>query len=272
MKRIIITILGLIISVISLAQQVKVYATNQSQLAVEFIGGNQVSYYSSNTAFEITTIDTTIIAIYAINGTTHNILRPIQDTLILQENGTAAGENFVDVVTYLESQILSVTDSTTSGIDNSTGWGAYSDTQYTEQNPLILSAGVQVNLPNNAFNKLETQLPTDISTFYDGTVITGRFGDGLNITLSFAVKPITTQVTRITTVPDIGGAIGEIEDYKHDEVFDKGNGVEQRYLKAYDAYTYDTWEANGATMKIEASHNCHIYNIRYLLTRTHKAR
>lgn len=158
---------------------------------------------------------------------------------------------------------------------NSTGWGVYGDNALTEGTPLSLTGGAAyVNLPNNAASKIETQKPVDIDTFYDESItkITGRNGDGLNITLSFAVKPTTNQVTMVTVVPDIGGAIGEIEDYARDVSFSKGQNVEQRYLSSFDVYTLDTWEANGAQLKIKADQNCEIYNVRYLLTRTHKAK
>lgn len=160
------------------------------------------------------------------------------------------------------------------GLKGATGWAVYFDTQYTSGSPLSLTGETQVNLPNNAGTKIESQIPTYITKMYDELTqkVIGRNGDGLNLTISFAVRPTTAALTRITVVPDIGGLIGEIEDYKDDHVFSKGNGVVQRYLSSFDAYTLDTWEANGAQLKVEASHACEIYGIRYLFTATHKAR
>ena len=154
-----------------------------------------------------------------------------------------------------------------------TGWGSYTDTLYTSGSPLTLIAGdPYVNLPNNAGSVNETQIPIDITTFYNGSTILGREGDGLNLTISFAVNPTTNNTTRVTVAPDIGGAIGIIEDYEVDTTFSRGLGVVQRFLKSYDAFTLDTWQANGATLKIKADQGCEIYGIRYLFTRTHKAR
>ena len=153
-----------------------------------------------------------------------------------------------------------------------TGWGSYTDTLYTSVSPLVLTGGAAyVNLTNNKGSFLETQKPTDVDTFYDGTTITGRFGDSIMITISFAVKPTTNQSTRVTVIPDIGGVVGEITDYEKDETFSKGLNIVQRYLNSFGAYTYDTWEANGAQLKIKADQNAEIYNIRYLINRLHKA-
>lgn len=155
----------------------------------------------------------------------------------------------------------------------STGWGVYTDLNYTEAAPLsIVGGAAYVNLTNNKASFIETQKPLDVATFYDGTVITGRNGDGINITLSFSVKPKTNQVTSVNIVPDIGGAVGEIQDYAKDQSFGKGLNVVQRYLSSFNAFTLGTWEANGAQLKIKATDNCDIFNIRYLITRTHKAR
>lgn len=170
-------------------------------------------------------------------------------------------------LTGLWSTIRDAINSNFSTLKGSTGWVAYTDSQYTSGSPLSLVGGDPlVNLPNNSGSILDTFKPSDISQLYDGSVITGRVGDGINLTISFAVRPTTAQPTRITTVPDIGGGVGEIEDYKNDILFGKGQNVVQRYLSSYNAYTLDTWEENGATMKIQADQNCEIFGIRYLIT------
>lgn len=154
-----------------------------------------------------------------------------------------------------------------------TGWGSYEDTVRVDSaTALVLSADTKIDLPNNAGTIIESQLPYDISTFYDGTTIKGKYGDAMSISISFAVKPTTSSVTSILTVPDIGGAIGEIKEYEVNKVFSKGNGIIQRYLAQYDCYIYDTWEANGATIKIESDQPCEIFNIRYYIVRKHKGR
>ena len=154
-----------------------------------------------------------------------------------------------------------------------TGWGVYSDTTYTTGSPFLVTAGTPAQaLPNNAGSKIETQLPSDIATFYDGTVITGRNGDGIMIMMEFQCRPTTNATdVRIKTSIDIGGAVGEI--YPFEFSLGKGLGVEHFFLKSTLAYTLDTWETNGGTVLVEAfNSNIEVYNIRYLISRTHKAK
>ena len=154
-----------------------------------------------------------------------------------------------------------------------TGWAVYNDTQYTTGSPFLVTAGAPAQaLPNNALSKIETQLPADVTTFYDGTVITGRDGDGVNIMIEFQCRPTTNSAdVRLETTIDIGGLIGEI--YPFEFGLGKGVGVEHYFNKNLNVYTLNTWEANGGTVMIEAfNSNIEVYNIRYLITRTHKAR
>ena len=153
-----------------------------------------------------------------------------------------------------------------------TGWADYVDGTYTSASPLILSS-TEITLPNDAAITRDIQKPNDITTFYDSAsqTITGRDGDGINIVIEFKARPNTTSATtRITLAIDIGGAVGKI--YKRDFLLAKGNNVEHYYLSSFHAYTLDTWEANGGTIKIVSTASTDIYDIRYVITRTHKAR
>lgn len=154
-----------------------------------------------------------------------------------------------------------------------TGWAVYNDTTYTTGSPFLVTSGIpSQSLPNDALSKIETQLPTDVTTFYDGNTITGRNGDALLITIEFRCRPTTAASNvRIKTSIDIGGAIGEI--YPRESSLTKGSGVEHFYLSTTNAYTLDTWEANGGIVKIEAfNSNVEVYSIRYVISRVHKAR
>lgn len=160
----------------------------------------------------------------------------------------------------------------TSDVNLYTGWGSYGDTTYTEGSPLtIIDGATAVDLPNDKGTAIESQKPSDITTFYDGTIITGREGDGINLTIDFKCKPTTGAANpRLTVAIDIGGGIPEL--YTRDFVLAKGSGVEHNYLSSFNAYTLDTWEANGGTLKISANNdNIEVYDIRYVITRTHKA-
>lgn len=159
-----------------------------------------------------------------------------------------------------------------SSTNDYTGWADYVDGVYTSSSPYTLIANNKITLPNNATIIRDTQMPVDVTEFYDATTSTiiGRNGDGLNIVIEFDLRPIVNQTTKITVAIDIGGAVGEI--YRRDFITSKGVGVEHYYLSSFNAYTLNTWEANGGAIKIESDYDIEIYNIRYVLTRTHKAR
>lgn len=179
------------------------------------------------------------------------------DSIIVVRNGEAIAVDFRD----LQSGIAD-------GLPI-TGWGAYNDTQYTAESPFSLSADTDTPLPNNAGSVLEGQKPSDIDTFYDGTVITGRSGDGLLITLDFVATPTSVAATSIEVWIDIGGAFGEL--YRGIVGFPKGTGVDRPINATVGVYTLDTWEANGGTMYVRSDGPVDIHSVRYVLARTHKA-
>lgn len=153
---------------------------------------------------------------------------------------------------------------------DTTGWGSYTDTQYTNLSPFAVSANTDTTLPNNAATKIETQKPSDIVTFYNGTHITGREGDGVLVTVDFVAVPTSPSATSIDTWLDIGGSIGEI--FRRTTEFPKGNGVAHNISYSLSAYMLGTWEDNGALFRIRCNGPCNVYNIRYVITRTHRAR
>lgn len=154
-----------------------------------------------------------------------------------------------------------------------TGWADYVDTTFTETSTLALSDGVKITLPNNAEVIRDMEIPMDLDSMYNraDSTIMGVDGDGLAITIEFKVKPTTGADTRIFTAIDIGGSVGEI--YPRDFVLSKGNGVTHYFLSSFTAYTLNTWETNGGKVKIEAiGGTAEVWDIRFVLTRTHKAR
>lgn len=153
-----------------------------------------------------------------------------------------------------------------------TGWADYTDQTYTTGSPFSLTAGTKYTLYNHADVIRDSQMPVDIDSMYSRTdsTITGRNGDGLNVLIEFKVRPTTATVTKLTVTIDIGGSVGEI--YPRDFILTKGNGVEHYYVSSFAAYTLDTWETNGGKVKVQVDNAAEIYDIRYVLTRTHKAR
>ena len=155
------------------------------------------------------------------------------------------------------------------------GWGSYTDTQYTSASPLSLLADTDTVIPNNKGTVIETDKPSDISTFYDGTVITGRSGDDIIISVDFAVKPTNAGTDFIEVWFDITGGTGTpvvlSTLYRRIFSFPKGSGVERRISFSHSGYTLGTWEANGAVLYVKANNTAEIYDISYIIKRTHKA-
>lgn len=159
-----------------------------------------------------------------------------------------------------------------SNAETFTGWADYTDTTYTVSSPFSLTGGVKYTLYNHADIIRDSQLPSDVDSVYsrsDSTIL-GFNGDGWNILIEFKIKPTTATVTRVTVTIDIGGSVGEI--YPRDLVLSKGNGEEHYYVSSFAAYTLNTWETNGGKVKVQTNAAAEIYDVRYVLTRTHKAR
>lgn len=151
-----------------------------------------------------------------------------------------------------------------------TGWGSYVDGVHISAGTAFTAlAGVDTALPNNKATVNESQKPSHVTTFYDGTVITGRNGDNLDIMIYF--KAIPTNVSQSIDIwIDIGGAVGEL--YRQTYSFPKGSGVERGIMYPLpSAYTLGTWEANGGTIYINSSHDVDIFDINYNFDLSHKA-
>lgn len=151
-----------------------------------------------------------------------------------------------------------------------TGWASYVDTQYTSGSPFAVSANTDTVLPNNAGSVIDSQKPTDVTEFYDGSVITGRNGEALDVMIYF--KATSSAVDQWLDIwVDIGGSVGEL--YRQTFSFPKGSGTERGILYALpSAYTLDTWEANGGTVYVRSNASVNISEITFNFDRTHKAR
>jgi hypothetical protein len=156
------------------------------------------------------------------------------------------------------------------------GWADYTDTVYTSASPLALVAGVATFLPNDKGTTLEGQKPTDVATFYDGTYILGRDGDGIAVTVNFTARPSVTATDEVSVWVDITAGTGTptrfANLFKNITSFKQGVGVERPISLTFSGYTAATWEANGGRLKIQSNGACDVYDISYTITRTHKAR
>lgn len=182
--------------------------------------------------------------------------RPISEVMGLLADNTVGGISPEDMRDAIDSV-------------DSTGWGQWADTQYPcSGTPLSVSADTDTVLPNNGGSALTTYMPDDVPTFYDGSVITGRTGDGLLITVDMVSTPTSAATTYVEVWFDIGGAVGEL--YRRIISFPKGNGVVRPINFTVAGYTLDTWEANGATVFIRANGTVEVCDVRYIITRTHR--
>jgi len=112
------------------------------------------------------------------------------------------------------------------------------------------------------------QKPDDIATFYDGTEITGRDGDGLSIMIYFKCTPSSIN-SELDIWIDIGGAVGEL--YRETKYF-RGTAVKSVLYTLPAGYTRATWEANGGIIYVKPSVNMTFYGMNYNFLRTHKAK
>jgi hypothetical protein len=163
-------------------------------------------------------------------------------------------------------------------LKNATGWADYVDTTYTDISPFSVVANTDTKLPNNAGTVVDSQKPTDVTTFYDSVseTITGRNGDGVTITIDFKAEPTAPGTEYLEIWFDITGGTGTPSNlanlYRRIVTFPKGNGVERNINFTVTGYTLATWEANGAEVYVRANGTVDLYDIRYVITRTHKAR
>jgi hypothetical protein len=171
--------------------------------------------------------------------------------------------------TGLWSSIASLLNSNFTNAEDGTGWAQYSDTQYTEIAPFSLTGNTDTILPNDGLSVFDPEKPSDITTMYDGNVITGRQGDGMGITIDFQTVPTSASTTFIEVWLDIGA--GE-QLYKRIVSFPKGTGVNRPINFTVMGYTYAQWEANGATVYVRSNGSADLFGMRYVLTRTHKAK
>ena len=156
-------------------------------------------------------------------------------------------------------------------VDQQSGWATYKDTVHVDAGTAFtIPANTDTNFPNNAGSVIDSQKPSDIATFYNGTVITGRNGD--NLDMMFYFKAVPSAVNQWFEIwVDIGGTVGEL--YRQDFVFPRGSGIERGIMYSLpSAYTLGTWETNGATVKCRSDAALDVYQINYNFDRSHKAK
>ena len=156
---------------------------------------------------------------------------------------------------------------------NSTGWARYLDTTYTSGSPLSISNGVRNTLINNADNKIETQLPSDASTFFDDVeqrIRVANSGDAYSLSIRFKAK-MSVNNGYFDIDLDIDGTQGIIS--QESVLFTRSANTEQRFDIDLSFFTGDTFVENGGTLSITPLNgNIEIYDISFVIIRTHRAK
>jgi hypothetical protein len=151
------------------------------------------------------------------------------------------------------------------------GWANYADSVWTEQSPFSILAGNTAVLDNNANTNIEAYLPIGVSTFYDGLnnkILAENIGDSYTISVRFRAK---TSINN--DYFDIGLDIGGLMNFilTESKVFHKGINEEQIFNITFVVFSLNTFVVNGGQIKISAkTGNLSIYDIDYLIVRTHK--
>lgn len=157
---------------------------------------------------------------------------------------------------------------------NSTGWAQYGDSQYTSASPLVISQGVTTLLDIDGLsNTIKTQLPTDVSDFYDvatSKITPANSGDGYSFSLGFKASSSSNNGDA-TLFVDLGGAF--TKTFARVFRFPRGTGVAHDFFITTQFYSLGTFIANGGLIKIESgTGTTSIYDITLQIHRTHKAR
>ena len=156
---------------------------------------------------------------------------------------------------------------------NFTGWEQITDSTYTSGSPLVILSGVTGKILTGTVTKIQTQLPTGVTTFWDAStdkLVAVNNGDAFALSLRFKAKMnVANGLTDVAI--NIGGALNKISN--ETIVFSKGSGVEQKFDIDLSYFTGTTFIANGGIIEIlPLNGDISIYDIVLVIFRTHKGK
>lgn len=153
-----------------------------------------------------------------------------------------------------------------------TGWANYLDTQYTVGSPLAVAANTRILLPNNAGNKVETQLPEDLARFYDPITkkIPGTTGSDILVTVRIKLKAVSPDASSVKLEMDIGPDEAPLVIEATSRALPWGVGVEEPVTFHFSGYCAEEFTANGARLFLTSDGAIEVYGISYVIKRTHK--
>lgn len=182
--------------------------------------------------------------------------------------GTIANDNTGDTLRTAFDKINDNFDELYSGF---TGWEQITDSTYTIGSPITILSGVTGKILTGTVTKIQTQLPTGVSTFWDSTtdkLLGVNNGDAFTLSLRF--KASMNVVSGLADIDiNIGGALGAISN--ETVLFHKGLSVEQRFDIDFSYFTGTTFIANGGNIEITPLNgDIVIYDIVLVIIRIHK--
>ena len=154
------------------------------------------------------------------------------------------------------------------------GWARYDDTQYTTSSAFTASINVETTLPNNAGNKIETHLHSNISFYNESNqkIQVENSGDVYMCTVTFKAKTPNANACDLRIQMDSTGTTPYSRVGK-DLFFSKGNDVWMDFHEVFQYYADDDFVTNGNRWKILATGaNAYIANIIIFIQRTQNHR
>lgn len=126
------------------------------------------------------------------------------------------------------------------------GWAQYFD----DAAPQVLVAATPATLSINSGSVVDSQKPSDVSTFWDatGNIIVGRNNEVCTFTVSFTFTPSDAVASNITADVDVGGVTGVIRSFS----FDVTTSTARDVVFEVTAPMQSDWVANGAKITVEA--------------------
>lgn len=172
------------------------------------------------------------------------------------------------------SSIASALNSMFSELFGRTGYATYNDTQYTVGSPLTVAQGVTIDLPNNSTGTLTDQLPTGVTSLYNGLrLVSDDNRAAYVIRVSFTASN-SSQTGAFELTADISAAgDGSIPILSRTTALAKGANTPQpvSYTELY--FSRDTFVANGALFRLTSlAGTTSIYDIVYVVGKFHKGR
>lgn len=152
--------------------------------------------------------------------------------------------------------------------EDRTGWAYYQDDTVTSGSPLTLVAATPTNLPNAADTLNESELPSDATELYDGTVVTFRtLGELLEVQVEVTVEAVAATDWLDIWLEDSGAN----RFAQHVMALPKGTTA-QRLTHRFAVQANAALVASGGTVRVESNDAVDLYDIRYRISRGHQFR